>query len=307
MKEYIQLLLAMAVVLALIPLVSIAGHRAHKSSAADISENVSILFEESGEVETLTMREYIIGAVFAQMPADFEEEALKAQAVLAATYAQRRQLAESESPTKELNGAIISDDTEKYQAYFTEEQARELYGENYDKSLERIESAADYAINRVLCYEDEPILVAFHGISFGSTESAFTMWGEDIPYLQSVDSNRDSELDECQTKVNLSDSELENLFSSAEISVAEQSEHGTVLKLRIGDNITDAADFCERAGLASQHFTFERKDGGIEFTVQGCGHLVGMSQYGANEMAADGSTCEEILLHYFPGTVINVK
>ena len=84
----------------------------------------------------------------------------------------------------------------------------------------------------------------------------------------------------------------------------ESPDSGTVLTVKIGEGVYPAEDFCTLLKLRSQCFTAEYKDGRWSFTVMGCGHLVGMSQYGANEMAKSGSTAEEILKHYFPGTEI---
>ena len=146
-KDYIRMIAVTAVALLLIPLVGYAGKRSTAATSAEDKtpdEGVSILMRESGEVVTLSERDYVIGAVFAQMPADFEPEALKAQAVLAYTYAERRRLSERTAPTAELKGAVMSDDTSLYQAYFTEEQAKALYGEDYETARKRIAEAAEH-------------------------------------------------------------------------------------------------------------------------------------------------------------------
>lgn len=319
MKDYLRLIGVVALMLALIPCVSYAKKKTDSAAAAQAQANgetVKILFVGSGEITEYSLEEYIVGAVFAQMPADFEDEALKAQAVLAATYARRRISAESDSPTEELLGAHLSDDTDKYQAFFTDEQAREFYGENYGAAYEKISAAAEYAENFTLTYGGSPVIVAFHGISYGSTESALAMWGEDIPYLQSVESAADSSLEQCETVISFSEDEMKTRLSgeftdgdfSGEpqdwISAAETTAGKTVLKVRVGGEIYESERLCELLGLPSQHFTIEYSDGEFTCTSLGCGHLVGMSQYGANEMAKQGKSCEEILLHYFPDTVL---
>ncbi|MBR1724128.1 MAG: stage II sporulation protein D [Ruminococcus sp.] len=312
MKEHLQLIAATALILLLIPLVGYAK----KTVPADTetAETVSIYLTGSGETLTLSMHDYIVGAVAAQMPAELEPSALEAQAVLAATYARCRHLSESENPTPDLHGADMSDDGTLYQAFFTEQQAKEVYGEDYGEALKKLSAAADKAEGLTLTYDGRPILVAFHAVSPGATESALTMWGEDIPYLTSVDSPQDRELEECVSMVDFSDGELsarlkeefgdlsdkpEELFSPASVS-----DNGTVLTVRIGSSVFPAERFCTLLGLRSQNFTAEHRDGRWRFTVYGCGHLVGMSQYGANEMAKSGSSASEILLHYFPGTEI---
>ena len=315
MKDYLQLIAVFAVLLLLIPCVGYARRESEKAAAGGSQgyETVKILCEETGRVAEYSMKDYIIGAVFAQMPADFEDEALKAQAVLASTYARRRILAESAEPAADLRGAHMSDDGSRYQAFFTEDQAREVYGDGYGAALKKITAAAEYAEPLTLSWQGEPILVAFHGISYGKTESAQVMWGEEIPYLTSVDSEWDAELEECETVRNYSEAEMKRLltaeFTDCDLSgepegwltAAERSPGGTVLKMRAGGEICEASRICALLDLPSQHIEVEYADGEFTCRALGCGHLVGMSQHGANEMAKQGSGCEEILLHYFTG------
>lgn len=315
MKDYLQMIAVTAAVLLLIPLVAFAGRknsaqRAKSASAEPGESTVSILLTESGETLTLSETDYAVGAVFAQMPADFEPEALKAQAVLAYTYAARRRLIEKQTPTAELGGALMSDDTSLYQAYFDETQAKAVYGDRYPEALQKIAEAAESVKELTLCYENEPVISAFHGISFGRTESAFTMWGEDIPYLQSAESASDAKLDICRRTARFTDAEISSLIPELKeadiqsLAVSEQSEHGTALSLKAGDAIISAEEFAEKLSLPSQHFTLTRTEGGWEIETEGCGHLVGMSQYGANSMASEGKTFEQILLHYYKDCVL---
>ena len=315
MKDYIQLIAVTAVILLMIPLVAFAGRKNSEkninSTVNDMPQGtVSILQRETGEITSLSDADYAVGAVFAQMPADFSLEALKAQAVLAFTYAERRRLVEKTSPTAELNGAIMSDDTSVYQAYFTKEQAQKVYGDGYEKAKEKITEAVESVAGITLCYDNEPVIAAFHGISFGYTESAFTMWGEDIPYLLSAESLSDAELELCRKTKRFTDSEIKELIPEladkdiSSLAVAEKSEHGTVLSLRAEDIIIKAEDFTEKLSLPSQHMSLKRVEDGWEIETMGCGHLVGMSQYGADAMAKNGMTYEQILLHYYKDCVL---
>lgn len=325
MKEHLQLMAAAALILLIIPLVGYAG-KSSSAKRADSSakeQTVTLYQTQSGDVLSLSMHDYIVGAVMAQMPAEFEPAALEAQAILAATYARNRHLSEQEQPNEKLHGADMSDDTTLYQAYFTEDQAKELYGADYQNAYEKISVAADKAVNVTLTYNGEPIQAAFHAISPGATESSLTMWGEDIPYLQSVESSADAQLDECSSSLEISDKQLrdklkEEFGDIAEskdtddsgdelFSAAGKSDNGTVLTVKIGNEVYPAERFCSLLGLRSQNFTAKLEDGIWHFSVKGCGHLVGMSQYGANEMAKDGSSAAEILMHYFPGTEIKTE
>lgn len=317
MKDYLQLLAAFVVILALIPCIGYADKKstAEKASGKPTEEvSVKLLDLQTDEIKTLDLKSYIVGAVFAQMPADFEQEALNAQAVLASTYAKRRILSEENSPTKSLKGAHLSTDQSKYQAYFTEEQAKSVYGEDYEAAYEKISAAAEYAKRLTLTYEGEPILVAFHGVSFGCTESSLSMWGTELAYLQSVESAADADLPESVQQVGFSEQEMRSLLEgefsdislsddpSEWISPAELTQNGTVLKVSVGGRVFDSERLCALLGLQSRHFTAEYEGGNFSVTAKGCGHLVGMSQYGANEMAKSGESCEDILLHYFKGT-----
>ena len=120
MKDLIQIMAVFAVILIIIPtIVFLRPNESASKPAFSEKEKIAVYFTESGKTEDFTLEEYMIGSVLAQMPADFDEEALKAQAVLAHTYICRRQLSEAQSPTPALKGALISDDSTLYQSFFT--------------------------------------------------------------------------------------------------------------------------------------------------------------------------------------------
>ncbi|MDE7278939.1 MAG: SpoIID/LytB domain-containing protein, partial [Oscillospiraceae bacterium] len=154
-------------------------------------DTLKVLDFTSGQVMELSLRDYVIGAVLAEMPASYHEEALKAQAVAARTYAVRQREKQSLSPDPELMGADISNDSTKYQAYFTPEQAKSFYGSGYEVYLEKASTAVDATGSDVLVYGGEPIVAAFHSTSGGKTESAEVVWGSPVDYLVPVDSSED--------------------------------------------------------------------------------------------------------------------
>lgn len=316
MKGHLQLIAVLAICLILIPIASLLKAPQTKQADSDISDSVDILFLSSGKVETISMRDYIIGAVFAQMPADFEPEALRAQAVLAHTYALRRRLEEELSPDDELRGALISDDTEKYQAYFTEAQARVVYGEKYAECRKRIAAAADYAASRYLSFEGKPIISAFHAISCGKTESAKNVWGQAVPYLIGVDSSWDEDSsafssgrmiseDELVLALNAEFPDADLTGETPDIKITERTESGCVLTVELyGKVYISGAALARAVGLPSACFDITEAADEYRFICKGRGHLVGMSQHGANTMAGSGKSCEEILSHYFPNTTL---
>lgn len=281
-------------------------------------EEFKVLDFTSGQTFTLTMQEYVTGAVLAEMPAAFHTEALKAQAVAAHTYAVRQKEKQLISPDKELLGAFISNDGTKYQAFFTTEQAKSFYGDAYDDYYEKVYNAVNSVIDKILYYEDEPIVAAFHSTSGGKTESAEVIWGSEVAYLIPVDSSYDKESPAYLEEISYTPDELEARLSSAYegiilsedkskwLTVLTQSSSGTITKIKAGDMEITGMELRTLLNLRSANFTvyYDSKTDRFIITTKGYGHGVGMSQYGANAMANAGKTYEEILLHYYSGAEI---
>ena len=269
---------------------------------------------ENGEIQDVSVRDYIIGAVAAEMPVSFEPEALKAQAVAAHTYAERQCLAAE--GREELNGADFSDDPAKFQAFLTEDELRARWGTHYDTYYSKLSTAVDSVVEKVLTYEDEPIIAAFHAMSTGMTESAENVWGSDVAYLQPVESAADVNAPQFEEQVSFSPDEtgdrLTNAHPALQISgdpsgwfgEPEVSEAGTVLSMRVADGIFTGQELRTLFELRSAAFTVEYADNKFTFTTRGFGHDVGMSQYGADAMAQAGADYTEILAHYYPGAVL---
>lgn len=340
MKEFLKITVLFAVLLAAIPMLTFLNPRdetasfsAYNSDASDnsyaaeseslpennaekITDSIKVLDFTSGQVYELSLREYVIGAVLAEMPATYHEEALKAQAVAARTYAVRQREKQKLSPTPELLGADISNDSTKYQAYFTPEQAKAFYGDGYEAYLEKAAAAADSTDGEVLVYEGEPIVAAFHSTSGGMTESAETVWGSAIDYLVPVESEEDEKSPSYLEEQSFSEEEvkarLEAALDGAEfeadpegwIVIKEKSASGTVTEMTAGGAVLTGAELRRIFSLRSANFTVEYSSGQFIFTTRGSGHGVGMSQYGANAMANSGSGYREILLHYYTGAEI---
>lgn len=276
------------------------------------SEPYKVLDISTGKVEEVPVRDYVIGAVCAEMPASFEEEALKAQAVAAHTYAERQRIRERSSPSAELGGADFSNDTSRYQGYFDDAKIRYYFGENYDEYYAKISAAADAVLPYIVTYEDEPIIAAFHSMSAGTTESAENAWGAAVDYLVPVDSSYDKLAPKYEEQVRIGrdflKTRLEKTFEGIALgedmtkwlTIAEISDSGTVLTLRAGDRIVTGNDIREALGLRSADFDISYEGDEVVITTRGYGHGVGMSQYGANAMAAAGSTWQEIIAHYYP-------
>ncbi len=290
--------------------------RPEQPEQSDFCESYQMLDITSGKTTEITVREYVIGAVCAEMPATFESEALKAQAVAAHTYAERQHRLEQSSPTPELCGGDFSNDSTQYQAFFTENQARQYYGDSFETAYAKICDAVDEVLPYILQYEGEPIIAAFCSMSSGKTEDAETVWGSAVDYLVSVESSADMAAPRYLETVTLSQQELqaaaEAVLTDTKwednpeqwVKLGKSSDAGTILTAEIGGQEVTGQELRQMLGLRSAAISVAYENDSFVFTTKGYGHGVGMSQYGANAMAKDGADWQEILAHYYPGTEI---
>lgn len=272
-----------------------------------------VLREETGEVIKLTEEEYVIGAVMAEMPADYPMEALKAQAAAAHTYAVRRREEQLSSPSAELCGAYISDDPQKYQGYLSEEEARALYGDGYDSAYERVSEAVKSVSDKVMICGGEPIVAAFHAISAGRTESAENVWGSAVSYLVPVDSSFDESAPDFSESFTFTAAEVYGRLSAeypeknipadilSELCITDISQSGTVLAVSAGELSVSGSEFRKIFSLPSAAFELSADGESLTVTSKGSGHGVGMSQYGAKCLAEQGYTYEQIIGYYYTG------
>lgn len=277
------------------------------------SESFLVQDYKTGKIMDVPVRDYVIGAVCAEMPASFHDEALKAQAVAAHTYAVRQMIREKQSPTPALKGAYFSNNPSKYQAYFTVEDTKKFYKEDFQQNYDKISAAVDSVLDKMLVYNDEPIVAAFHSMSSGKTEDASVIWGKKIDYLVPVDSSSDkNEGTYSQTKsftkeelkarltTNYKDAALGD-DPSKWIKVLSSSSSGTTTEVQIGNKTVSGVELRDLLDLRSPSYTISYADNKFTFTTKGYGHGVGLSQYGANAMALKGKKYDEILLHYYKG------
>lgn len=251
---------------------------------------------------------YIIGVVAAEMPASFPEEALKAQAVAARTYALR---AIEASGVSEIEPDNIG------QAYDTKLRLMEKWGDNFDKHYKKIADAVNGTKGEILVYEGELIEAVFHSTSGGMTERSENVWKSERPYLVSVDSSFDEKSPYFKdTKTfkedflrkalleNIPGLLLSNTPLYGQMKILEYTDAGYVKKVRIGNKEISGNDMRSLCGLRSSMFKIEEKDGEICFSTKGYGHGAGMSQYGAKYLAESGFTYEEILKYYYKDVAI---
>lgn len=279
-----------------------------------------ILDETTGKVETVPLRDFVRGAVAAEMPGAFHEEALKAQAVAAHTFALHNHLLQQQNPDPALQGADFSADPSNMLVYITEEKAREFYGEEKaDLHWGKICAAADSVVNYVLEYDDEPIVAAYHAISAGQTEDASNVWSGEAPYLLPAESEGDLLAPNYETVVTLPretvksallmaypDAQLPDSEPETWFSAVERSGSGYVTSVGIGGVEAHGKDIRTLFALRSHNFeVLYQEDAGVFlFVVYGYGHGVGLSQYGADFLARQGYTFDEILMNYYSGVTL---
>lgn len=269
---------------------------------------VKIMSASSQNITEVGLREYLIGAVAAEMSPVYHKEAIKAQVIASHTMLQYSKLHKSD----DLNGADISDSSGTHQGYLSTDEQKEKWGDNYEKYREKIEKCVDEVISLTLQYNGEPITAAFHAISNGQTENASDVWGGDYPYLISVTSDGDKLSPDYSSEVPVSADEFKDAVekqgavldedASKWIEEIKRTPTGMVKEITIGGKAFKGTDIRSYFSLKSSTFNYTFKDGGFIFAVSGYGHGVGMSQYGADFMARQGFSYKEILAHYYPGT-----
>lgn len=267
-----------------------------------------------GEVTELAMDDYLVGVLRAEMPATFENEALRAQAVAARTYTYRK-MAEGTNPNHP--DADACDDITCCKAYQSAPDAAEGWGAAAAHYEQKLRAAVTDTDGEVITYGGEPILAVFFSSAAGRTQNAAAVWQSDLPYLQSVDSPEDETLvPNYYSTVRLTASELrERLLSAypdatlpqeaaALLGKVTYNDAGYVATVQLGSLTLRGNELRTLLSLRSPCFTAAAEGDALVFHVTGYGHGVGMSQYGANTMAKNGADYREILVHYYPGTEI---
>ena len=269
----------------------------------DIQDNKTYinLQRKNGSLQKIELEEYIVGVVGAEMPALFNIEALKAQAIIARTYALKAK----------AKGRTLKDN-ESNQSYKTNEELQVLWGGNYNSYYTKVKMAVNETEGMVLTYNGNYIEAVYHSTSNGMTESSVNVWGNYYPYLVSVSSKYDNFNVSFSVSREISYQELTNklgfyINKETIIELNGKTSGNRVESVKIDDHVYKGIDFRNILGLRSADFDIEFTDNGIIFTTRGYGHGVGLSQYGANGMAKNGYNYETILKHYYPGVNLTKK
>ncbi len=270
------------------------------------SDKIAVFDCDSGKIVTMDEEDYIVGVVAAEMPADFESEALKAQALAARTYLKGKNGCAAHP------GADICTSSAHCQAYKSTEKLKEQWGSAFSEKFKKISDAVTATSGKIITYDGKPISAVFHSTSSGNTENSEDVWEKPVPYLKSVSSNFDSDSPKYESQKRYSWDEFQKIIKSADEKVdfdlgiggVETSRGGAIKKISVGGVDFKGTKIRELFALNSANFSIDIIDGEVIFTVHGYGHGVGMSQYGANFMAKSGKKFDEIIKHYYTGVKI---
>lgn len=275
---------------------------------------ISVYMSASGELAQMTLEGYVCGVVAAEMPARYHMEALKAQAVAARTRAVR-QMTDGGCPRHPE--ADICDDSAHCQGYKGVEACREMWGAEYEAYRDRVLDAAALTADELIYYEGEPITVMYHAMSGGVTEASQAVFAQALPYLVSVESSGEEGARGFETDTRLTYAEIEAMLNAAlpalnadadgvkqTLAIGTHTPTGRVGEVFVCGEEIPATKLRSALGLRSTMFSITADGDGVTFRQRGYGHGVGMSQVGANSMAASGASYRDILEHYYTGTEV---
>jgi stage II sporulation protein D len=260
-------------------------------------------------IENIPLEQYVVGVVASEMPANFEVEALKAQALAARTYIVRQLLSETSLSTPE--GAKVTDNPQIHQKYMDVEDLRKQWKSEFDTNIKKITEAVNATSGQILTYNGHPIDASFFSTSNGYTENSEDYWKNEYPYLRSVPSPWDEQSPKYLSTTIISVEEFEKklgvkLPSSGDIGKIKARTAGKrVGTVQIGNKELTGKKVRDDLKLLSSDFNWKRKGNEIIITTKGYGHGVGMSQYGANGMAQEGKTYQEIVKYYYQDVEIS--
>ena len=337
MKGYSLLILLTAALLLLLPLAAFSHSTAtvtqpddsqppqtddsipDEQSSAD--EHVAIDAEFrllcGDRVETLEERDFLIRTLAMEMSPTYHTEALKAQAVAAYTYYARRRQQQEQEADPALLGAHFATPNAEFPAAYTEEALRQRWGDQYEHYYQKICDAVDAVRGQTITYQDTLIDACYHAISAGCTESARTVWGADIPYLQAVASPGDRLAPTYELTCTFTVEEMRQALTAAQptptlgddpaawFGEPTLSEAGYVASIPVGDAALPGTQVRKALGLRSAAFSVTYREGNFTVITSGYGHGVGLSQYGADYLARQGYSYKEILEYYYTDVTLH--
>lgn len=269
----------------------------------EYTENMQVRVKRTtGEIEKIPIEEYIVGVLAGEMPTTFNLEALKAQAVAARTYVMKKM-----SYNMKNDYDVV--DTVMDQVYLDTNYLKEAWKENYVRNINLFKTAVIETHSEYMTYNDEIIEAFYFSTSTGKTENSGDVFQKQMPYLVSVDSSWDEispvyeetkyfTLQDFYQKLNIKYS------TTLKVENISTTSTGRIKTLKINNVLKNASDITKVLNLRSSFFTIEQINSLVKVTTKGYGHGVGMSQYGAEAMARNGYSYEDILKHYYQGIEI---
>lgn len=312
MKKFILAVVCLLLVVLVIPLVAVKLNLFSDESQGKSGENFVIKNTADDRVITLSEKEFLYSTVACEMPISFSDEAIKAQTVAAYTYYS------NQKEFSEHDEYDFSCDLSK--AYKSYEDLKAMWGDNFEEYYNKLTSCVDSVYPEVITENGKTIVAVYHAISSGMTENSSDIFTTHKDYLISVISPGDTFAPGYNTKFNISVEEFkkksceyfpelsfEGKTPAEYIKVISSSKAGSALEAELGNKSVKGTQIRECFGLRSSNFTVSFSDDVFTFDLKGYGHGVGMSQYGAEYMALQGSSYKDILAHYYPNTQIREK
>lgn len=305
LKEKLKTFLAVCVLILATPyIITLLFQGRETSTEAEKAETImerNLLPQEKKDGQDMDEEEYLAGIVAEEISLDYEMEAIKAQTVIARTALKR-----------------ALDYGEEMPESMSREEMLSLWGQNgFGQNYQTLENAIAATEGEILVWEEEPIQAAFHAVSAGKTRDAGEALGNSLPYLSSVDSSMDIPSHDYLKVVFLEKSDLADKLNAAcenanltaedvagKISVSKRDSSEYALEVMIGEQIMAGEEVRDCLGLNSACFSIKEVEGKVRIVTKGMGHGLGLSQYGANEMAKAGSSYKEILQYYYKGIEI---
>ena len=278
---------------------------------------VQVYNMETGELMALDVEQYLTGVVAAEMPASFDEEALKAQAVAARTFTVSRMISPNPKVQQLHSLAQLSTSPETCQAWISEEEQKSRWGRNYRRYHRKIVQAVADTAGEVLRYDGILIEPVYHASCGGGfTEAAENVWGSFRPYLSSVECNHADD-PHTRTKTSMTMAAMAQKLqlpdavpaaaSGDYIQLISSTASSRVQKIQIGGKTFSGAELREALHLKSSLISWQIDGDEITFITNGYGHGVGMCQYGADYYAKQGNDYRQILNRYYPGAQLSLE
>ncbi len=260
----------------------------------DVKNELSVeVHRRNGSILNISLEDYVIGVVGAEMPASFHIEALKSQAIIARTYALK---------SLEKNQTLTDDSST--QNYKSIEDLKAMWGTSFSTYYNKIKKAVNETKSLYLTYQNTTIEAVYHSTSNGSTEDAKYVWGNAFPYLVPASSPYDNSNKSFLHVTKIDYETISNKLGIAismntDIQILSKTAGNRVDHIKVENNTFTGVYIRNTLGLRSADFDIEKDEEGIIFTTRGYGHGVGLSQYGANGLAKNGANYETILKHYY--------